>query len=189
MSTPFRIAAATGLAALLVLAGSCSNLPTDTAAPGKAGGDVRLALVDNARWSMSAHNMQPWEVALDQADPLALTVSLANGRLLPETDPYSRQLIMSVGGFLALIEDAAAERGYQTELSLFPEGELPPLDGGESFQQPVARVKLRSPAAAATPAYLDALSSATVKADLGAPALPSSPALPPGASPDTPARR
>jgi len=61
MTTPFRIAAATGLAALLVLAGSCSNLPTDTAAPGKAGGDVRLALVDNARWSMSAHNMQSWD--------------------------------------------------------------------------------------------------------------------------------
>jgi len=58
---------------------------------------------------------------------------------------------MSVGGFLALIEDAAAERGYQTELSLFPGGELPPLDGGKSFQPPVARVKLLRSAAAAAP--------------------------------------
>lgn len=128
--------------------------------------DLRLALIDQARWSMSAHNMQSWAITLDQADPLVFKVYLANDRLLPATDPYSRQAIMSVGGFLALIEDTTAAQGYETELSLFPEGELLAEKGGEDFKLPLAEVMLDKSAASDDPGYLDAISSATVKANL-----------------------
>jgi hypothetical protein len=153
-------------AALALFLGACSNLPRESAASGGSRNDIRLTLVDQARWSMSAHNMQSWEVGLDEADPLAFRVYLAGQRLLPATDPYSRQVVMSIGGFLALVQDSAAARGYRAELSLFPEGDLPGADGGAGYGAPVAAVKLVGRVVAVDPGYLDALSSATVKANL-----------------------
>ena len=47
-------------------------------------------------------------------------------RLLPETDPYSRQIMMSQGTFLELLDLAARERGQRAEITLFPEGEFGP---------------------------------------------------------------
>ena len=154
------------IAALVLLVISCSYSPRENAVSMDSRQEVRLALIDQARWSMSAHNMQSWAITLDKTDPLVFRVYLANERLLPATDPYSRQVIMSVGGFLALIEDSAAARGYQAEFSLFPEGELPEANSGDDFKLPLAEVKLSKSAASDDPDYLDAISSATVKANL-----------------------
>src|SRR4030042_6765364 len=95
-----------GCIALLIMLGGCAN-SREAGSPGPlAEGatpeEIRLQLVDQARWAMSAHNMQPWEIGLDPADPQLLRVFLARDRLLPAPDPFSRHILMSVGGFLAL---------------------------------------------------------------------------------------
>jgi hypothetical protein len=170
MKTAFTIARVAGMALLILVSAGCADLPRESAARANTPQDVRLALLDRARWSMSAHNMQPWVVALDKDDPLGLRVFLANDRLLPATDPYSRQIVMSVGAFLAVIEDGAEAWGYSARVSLFPEGEQAAQDGGQDFRLPVAGIVL-SAAPPSGAAYLDALSSATVKDNLGPAAL------------------
>ena len=161
-----------GCIALLIMLGGCAN-SREAGSPGPlAEGvtpeEVRLQLVDQARWAMSAHNMQPWEIGLDPADSQLLRVFLARDRLLPATDPFSRQILMSVGGFLALLEDAAAARGLAARIDLFTIEELAAEDSGASFASPVAEVRITPSAGPAGSWYPDAISGATVKADLAA---------------------
>jgi hypothetical protein len=159
-STPFVVAAA------LALLAACTHGYTGQTSSAGETSDLRISLIENARWSMSAHNMQPWEIVLDESDPLSFSVHLATGRLLPATDPYSRQTVMSVGGFLSLLEDTAAATGYQLDYAMFPDSELSLDDIGYAFDSPVAEVTLRRAPATTVPGYLDAVSSATVKAAL-----------------------
>jgi hypothetical protein len=121
---------------------------------------------------MSAHNMQSWEIELDPADPQLLRVFLARDRLLPATDPFSRQILMSVGGFLAVLEDAAAARSLAARIDLFTIEELAAEDSGASFAVPVAEVRIAPSSGPAGSWYPDAISGATVKADLAAVSLP-----------------
>jgi hypothetical protein len=64
-------------------------------------------------------------------------------RLLPETDPYSRQIMMSHGTFLELLELAAFERGLRADIELFPEGEFAPE---KIDNRPVAHIRLSADA-------------------------------------------
>jgi hypothetical protein len=58
---------AAGLVGLLLSALACGNPGSGTTlSPAGPSQDLRLALVDQARWAMSAHNMQPWEIELDR---------------------------------------------------------------------------------------------------------------------------
>jgi hypothetical protein len=154
------------LAASLLL-GACAAAPRVGSPAPAAGRDPRLAIVDKARWSMSAHNMQPWEVVPDPDDALAFRVHVAGARLLPQADPPARQTLMSIGGFLAVVEDAAAAAGYRTGIELFPEGQPAPDSLGGDFTAPVAVVRLQPVPDAQDPGYLDALAGATPKAGLG----------------------
>jgi hypothetical protein len=154
------------LAASLLL-GACAAAPRGGSPSPAAGRDPRLAIVDKARWSMSAHNMQPWEVLLDPAEASSFRVHAAGARLLPQADPPARQTLMSIGGFLAVVEDAAAASGYRARIDLFPGGEPPAFDLGPDFTSPVAVVHLEPAASSPAPEYLDALGGATVKAGLG----------------------
>jgi hypothetical protein len=152
---------------LVVMFSSCAGTLKDNSLPQDLPrDDVRLFLLDQDRWAMSAHNMQPWEVVLDKVNPLFFRVYLANDRILPATDPYSRQIAMSMGGFLSVLEDAAAAQGYSTQIDLFPKGVLPVDDIGVSFALPIAEVKLKASTGITESGYLDAISSATVKANL-----------------------
>jgi len=99
---------------------------------------------DPRRWALGyailaphSHNLQSWVVDLSTADDILLRCDL--GRLLPETDPFSRQIMMSHGTFLEVLDIAARERGLRAEITLFPEGAFGPekLD-----QRPVARIRL-----------------------------------------------
>jgi len=99
---------------------------------------------DPRRWILSyailaphSHNLQSWVVDLSVPDEIVLRCDLS--RLLPETDPYSRQIMMSHGTFLELLDIAARERGLRADITLFPEGAFGPeqLD-----RRPVARVRL-----------------------------------------------
>jgi hypothetical protein len=90
-----------------------------------------------------SHNLQSWLVDLRTPDEIVLYCD--RDRLLPETDPFSRQIMMSHGTFLELADIAAREHGFRAEIALFPEGAYPPdrIDA-----RPVARVKIIADAAA-----------------------------------------
>ena len=61
--------------ALVVTISSCAGTLKDNSLSNDLPqDDVRLLLLDQARWAMSAHNMQSWEVVLDEADSLLFSV-------------------------------------------------------------------------------------------------------------------
>lgn len=91
-------------------------------------------------WAMLApnpHNMQSWLVDLKRPDEIVLHVD--RRRLLPETDPFGRQIVVGQGTFLELLSLALAAEGYRADMTLFPEGEfaMERID-----ERPVARVGL-----------------------------------------------
>jgi hypothetical protein len=111
--------------------------------------DVRRWILGYAILAPHSHNLQSWLVDLGTADEIILRCDL--GRLLPETDPFSRQIMMSHGTFLELLDIAARERGLKAEITLFPEGAFGPAKLDE---RPVARVRLvADPAAQKDPLF------------------------------------
>jgi len=106
-------------------------------APDLATRDVRRWLLSYAILAPHSHNLQSWMVDLSTPDEILLRCDLK--RLLPQTDPLSRQIMMSHGTFLELLDLAAKERGLQADISLFPEGAFGP---GQLDSRPVARIRL-----------------------------------------------
>jgi hypothetical protein len=105
------------------------------------GTDLRRAVLSYALLAPNPHNRQPWLAELVGNDQILLR--LDPQRLLPATDPYGRQILMGAGAFLELLAMAAAQRGQQAQISLFPEGEpAQQLDG-----RPFASVRLVADAA------------------------------------------
>jgi nitroreductase len=84
-----------------------------------------------------AHNLQSWLVDLDTPDTIVLRMDMS--RLLPETDPLSRQLVISQGTFIEVLDLAARQRGYRTEVTSFPEGEF---SATAPDTRPTARIRL-----------------------------------------------
>lgn len=105
--------------------------------PPTEGSDVRHWLLAHAILAPHSHNLQSWRVDLSVPDQITLFIDL--DRLLPETDPFSRQMMMSQGTFLELLDIAARQKGLRAETELFPQGAFDPktLDG-----RPTARVRL-----------------------------------------------
>ncbi|MCG8480439.1 MAG: hypothetical protein MI724_15205 [Spirochaetales bacterium] len=149
---------AAAVAALMLNA--CTQAPVTT----EVRSDVRLELVEWARLAQSAHNKQPWRIVLDPADPNLLRLFIEATRLVPETDPPARQITLSAGTFLAILDARAAQLGYETTIELFPEGEY---DLDTIGERPVATVTLRRNAAAEATfpvaAQIDAVTSPTIK--------------------------
>ena len=99
--------------------------------------DMRRWILGYAIPAPHSHNMQFWLVDVRSPNELVLHCDLT--RLLPETDPFARQIMMSHGTFLELLDIAARERGLRAEVSLFPEG---PFGPSTRDQRPVARIRL-----------------------------------------------
>ena len=128
------------LAATAGVAGCSAELPPEALqawTPPQATGDVRRWLLAHAVLAPHSHNLQSWLVDLAVADQI--TLFLDRTRLLPETDPYSRQMMMSQGTFLELLDLAARQRGLWAEVELFPEGVF---DARSVDGRPTARVRL-----------------------------------------------
>lgn len=99
--------------------------------------DVRKWILSYAILAPHSHNLQSWLVDLSTPDEMVLYCDLT--RLLPETDPYYRQIMMSHGTFLELVDMAARERGMRATIELFPQGAF----GPEAIdQRPLARIQL-----------------------------------------------
>lgn len=126
------------------LTGCAQNMPAE-AIEAWRGPSPELSTSDARRWLLSyailaphSHNLQSWIVDLGTPNEILLRCDLK--RLLPQTDPLSRQIMMSHGTFLELLDLAAKERGLHADITLFPEGAFGPdqLDA-----RPVARIRLR----------------------------------------------
>jgi hypothetical protein len=127
-------------AATAPLAACSSGIPPEAVAAWRGPGDepdLRRWVLAHAILAPHSHNLQSWLVDLRTDGEIVLRCDL--NRLLPETDPLSRQIMMSQGTFLELLDLAARERGHRAEITLFPEGTFGPerLDA-----RPVARVRL-----------------------------------------------
>lgn len=118
-------------------------------------GDPRRRALAWALLAPNPHNLQSWTVDLSQSDTIVLHVDAA--RLLPQTDPFSRQILIGHGCFLETLAMAAAADGYRTEVTLFPEGDW-------SLDKPVARVVFtRQPGLPVDPLFAEVPRRRTVK--------------------------
>ncbi len=128
--------------------GACTQaMPPEAVAAWQGPGhepDLRRWVLAHAILAPHSHNLQSWLVDLRTPDEILLFCDL--DRLLPETDPYSRQMMMSQGTFIELLALAARQRGHRAEVTLFPDGAPGPerLD-----ERPVARIRLVPDAALA----------------------------------------
>ena len=102
-----------------------------------ASSDVRHWLVSYAILAPHSHNLQSWVVDLRR--PFEIWLYCDPERLLPQTDPHARQIMVSHGSFLELLVMAAKERALRADISLFPQGEFA---GDKPDGRPIARVHL-----------------------------------------------
>ena len=127
-------------AAVAPLTACDSGIPPEALAPWQGPGnepELRRWILGHAILAPHSHNLQSWLVDLRTPGEIVLRFDLT--RLLPETDPFSRQIMMSQGTFIELLDLAARERGQRAEITLFPEGEFGPETIDE---RPVARIRL-----------------------------------------------
>ncbi len=129
--------------------------------------DPMLLVIDSARWAQNAHNIQSWKLRR-QADD-SYHIYLDEERLLPETDPVHRQLVISIGSFVGAAEIAAKELGYKLDYQYLPEGDF---DEEAPGAYPLANISLSDmdkdnnnvdTLMSTDGITIDALSTATVK--------------------------
>jgi len=109
--------------------------------------EYRRRALSYALLAPNPHNRQPWLVRLEGRDALSLYLDL--DKRLPATDPFDRQLVLGCGTFLETLSIAAAQDGYATKITAFPEGDpRPRLD-----KRPVAHVEFTPRAATPDPAF------------------------------------
>jgi len=134
-----------GSASVIVAAGGggylATRTPTDALKPWKNAGslyaDPMRRALSYAILAPNPHNRQPWIADLKSDTEAVLTCDL--DRLLPVTDPFSRQIVIGLGCFLELFSIAAADQGYRADIRYFPDGE--PDD--ELDQRPIAHLSLK----------------------------------------------
>lgn len=131
------------LAAALPLAGCSTALPDEATAAWA----VPVPTTDARRWALAhailapnPHNRQAWLVDLSVPDTITLWVDAE--RVLPETDPFGRQVTIGQGTFLEILVMALAERGLDAQVTPYPQGEPGPL-AQDLAAKPVARLDLK----------------------------------------------
>ncbi len=113
------------LAAAPAMVACSSALPPEAVAawqapaPPAAGSDVRRWILAHAILAPHSHNLQSWLVDLRQPGEIALYCDRT--RLLPETDPFSRQIMMSQGTFLEVLDLAARQQGLSRRHRAVPQ--------------------------------------------------------------------
>jgi len=133
-----------GSSAVILAAGAIgwgvTRTPTRALAPWAAAGradysDPRVRALSYAILAPNPHNRQPWVVDLSVPGEATLYCDLS--RLLPATDPFSRQIVIGLGCFVELLRQAAAEDGLRADVTPFPEGE----DAAALDSRPIARIR------------------------------------------------
>jgi hypothetical protein len=115
--------------AALPLAGCSTTYPAAAIAawnPSDDNTDIRRWMLAHGLLAPNPHNRQPWIADLKRENEITLICD--GDRLLPETDPYGRQILIGCGAFIELAVMAAAERGHRVAVQTFPDGEPGPLE-------------------------------------------------------------
>lgn len=145
--------------------------------------ELRRWAVAYAILAPNSHNRQPWLVDLRETN--AITLHVDRERLLPMTDPWFRQIMVSQGTFVESLVIALRERGIEPLVQLFPQGEFKPR---ELDDRPVARLSWSAATGGATkdPLFGRLLMRHTAKVDydLTRPVLPATLAALAAAVPD-----
>ena len=111
------------LAATASLAGCSNELPEAAIRPWRSPDretDMRRFMLAHALLAPNPHNLQPWIADLREAGRIHLNCDAE--RVLPETDPFGRQILIGFGTFIELAVIAAAQRGVAVNVELFPGG-------------------------------------------------------------------
>ena len=135
------------LASTLPLAGCGNGVPAAAVRPWfdrADSADLRRYMLAHALLAPNPHNRQPWLADLRRDGEITLVCD--GDRLLPETDPFGRQIVIGCGAFVELAVMAAAEQGVAVQVHAFPDGEPPTdrLPGGRA----IARLVLMQPGSA-----------------------------------------
>jgi nitroreductase len=163
-----RLAGGGTVAAATVGLSGClsSNFPAQAieawSGPAANETDPRRRALAYAITAPNPHNLQPWLVDLRQDNRITLYTDPS--RILPETDPFGRQILVGHGCFLELLVMALAEQGMGAQVSLWPQGELPaqPKDWKEALSKPIASLALQ-PGASKDALFAQILKRHTVK--------------------------
>lgn len=134
----------------------CDRMPAEAISgwngPPAAETEPRRRALSFALLAPNPHNMQSWIADLSTPGEIALFVDPA--RLLPETDPQWRQILIGCGCFLETLTLAAAAEGWRADAAVVPDG----FDESQAGARPFAVVRF----IAAVPADPDGLAAAIV---------------------------
>lgn len=139
---------------------SCSSTTTQDQTVNNLPKEYKIweSIIDKARYAQNAHNIQSWNINI--ISETEVSISLVQERLLPETDPINRQLILSLGAFTAVAEMKAQELGYDL-ISLWIGPEI--LTENFDITTPLITLKLERSKKYSSYDLIDTLSSPTVK--------------------------
>lgn len=150
-----RLAGTTALAlGTAPLLGGCATPASAVAAwrPGVTDDDLLFVLA-HALLAPNPHNRQPW--LIDRLSESSARLNIDLTRLLPETDPFGRQIVIGTGAFVELAALAASARGFDVDVdvdgSFGAEGSGVALGEGEA--RAVATLTLRRSGRAVDPLF------------------------------------
>jgi hypothetical protein len=167
-----RVVGQSSIAAATVSLGACATSDGFPAAAveawqgPKAETEPRRRALAYAITAPNPHNLQPWLV--DLREPGVITLLTDPERVLPETDPFGRQILIGHGAFLELLVIALAEQGFAAQVALWPQGELSAQisDWGDpaNLKRPIARISLTQ-GGSKDPLFANILKRHTPKSD------------------------